>query len=43
MVYIEGSIDLADLANLGGQFGIPAGVLPGAKGKQSKDQGKGDQ
>jgi hypothetical protein len=51
VVYIEGSIDLADLAQLGGRFGIPAGVIPGVKGKgpkpapviKDKDKTKGDQ
>jgi hypothetical protein len=43
VVYIEGSIDLADLAQLGGRFGIPAGVVPGTKGKSNKDKTKGDQ
>jgi hypothetical protein len=44
VVYIEGSIDLADLAQLGGRFGIPADAIPGAKGKgKGKDKTKGDQ
>ena len=36
VVYIEGSIDLADLAQLGGKFGIPAGVIPNDKGKKKE-------
>lgn len=44
VVYIEGSIDLADLAQLGGRFGIPNGVVPDLKGKgKNKDKTKGDQ
>jgi hypothetical protein len=41
VVYIEGTLDLADLAQLGGRFGIPAGVVPDGKGKRNKDK-KGD-
>jgi hypothetical protein len=33
VVYIEGAIDLADLSKLGGQFGIPANLIPDGKGK----------
>jgi hypothetical protein len=47
VIYVEGAIDLADLAQLGGRFGIPAGVIPDSKGKggkdNSKDKAKGDQ
>jgi len=43
VVYIEGAIDLADLAQLGGRFGIPPGVVPDGKGKRNKDKTKGDQ
>jgi len=43
VVYIEGTLlDLADIAKLGGRFGIPNGVIPDA-GKKSKDKTKGDQ
>lgn len=35
VVYIEGSIDLGDLAKLGGKFGIPSGVIP----ESSKSKG----
>jgi hypothetical protein len=43
VVYIEGTLDLADLAQLGGRFGIPAGVVPDGKGKRKKDKTKEDQ
>jgi len=43
VVYIEGTLDLADLAQLGGRFGIPPGVVPDGKGKRNKDKTKGDQ
>ena len=39
VVYIEGMIDLAKLADLAGHFGIPALPLPGAKSDSAKSKG----
>ncbi len=39
VVYIEGAIDLAGLANLTGQFGIPALGLPGQNSDSKKSKG----
>jgi hypothetical protein len=30
IVIIDGSIDLRELSSLGGQFGIPSGIVPGS-------------
>jgi hypothetical protein len=39
VVYIEGAIDLASLANLAGHFGIPALGLPGQKSDSTNTKG----
>jgi len=39
VVYIEGAIDLASLANLAGHFGIPALGLPGQNSDSTKTKG----
>jgi hypothetical protein len=37
VIYIEGSLDLADLASLGGQFGIPNLPIGDSKNKKGKE------
>jgi hypothetical protein len=37
VIYIEGTIDLAGLARLGGNFGIPAIAIPGQKNGKGKE------
>jgi hypothetical protein len=40
VVDIEGAVDLNDLGDLAGRFGIPGNILPNANQKDSKDKGK---